>query len=112
MEKFGALSNTFYRLARKKAEGVYDVFDFHTTANRQRNMWIEHTEFKNYLEPDKIFNADGTCAEGANVATVQHEQRIYDKAFGNKEYIKLKAEGFILIGIYEQDICGRIRRIK
>lgn len=112
MEKFGALSNTFYRLVRKKAEGVYDVYDFHTTANRQRNMWIEHMEFKNYLEPNKVFNVDGTCAESANVATVQHERRIYDKAVGNKEYNSLKADGFVLVGKFEQDICGRIRRIK
>lgn len=75
-------------------------------------MWIEHTEFKNYLEPDKVFNPDGTCAEGANVATVQREERVYDKAVGNKQYSRLRAEGFVLIGKFEQDIFGGIRRIK
>lgn len=106
------LSNTFYRLAKKKAEGVYDVYDFHTTANRARNMWISWTQFKNYTDPDNVFDDEGKCAETASAVTIEYMRKVFDKKRGNEEYLKLKAKGFVLIGKFEESIFGEIRRLK
>lgn len=110
MEKLGALSNTFYRLAGKKAEGVYDVYEFHTTVDRRHNKWISHDQYKNYTDPEHVFDKNGDCAGTA--VCIEYQRIVYDKDEGNREYLRLKAEGFVLIGIYEQDIFGGTRRIK
>ena len=107
-EEFGRFSNTFFRLARKsynisgKFVGKYDVYDFHTVDHGvHKTYWIDGYE-------DVQFNMNGEKVDFGYIKRREHTE----KEYGNERYNKLKENGYFLIGFFEQDVCGRERRIK
>ena len=107
MKQFGKHSNTFYRLAKK--DGRYRewiIYDFHTSHPAHHigepYYWIESFEIcENMNQNGEIIG--GKCG-------IKKEKNV-QREDGNALYMKLKNDGFIVVGKFEQDICGNERRI-
>ena len=103
--EFGALSNTFVRLASpNKRWGRYRIYDFHTGVNG--NCWIQ------YHEADLDENGRrGGGYNGQPEFVYLPARGIHRKEYGNQKYKDLLAEGFVKVGKFEEDIFGRERRV-
>lgn len=103
--EFGALSNTLYRLAKPYDDNKhYWVYDFHKGENG--NCWVQYYD-------RTTLDEDGRTGAGFHSQPEFYylpSKGIRNKDAGNEKYKRLLADGYFLVGKFEQDICGRVRR--